>query len=101
MNPKRIRLSRKKGWHKPPNTIVVARPSKWGNPYQVGEKSDLGFVHDIPTAVAFHERWLKGTPAGRAVAKLARLELRGKNLACWCPLDGPCHANTLITVANC
>lgn len=27
--------------------------------------------------------------------------LRGKDLACWCPLDGqPCHADTLIELAN-
>ena len=33
-------------------------------------------------------------------------ELRGKNLACWCPLvdkDGnpvPCHADVLLEIAN-
>lgn len=27
-------------------------------------------------------------------------ELRGKDLACWCPLDAPCHADVLLTVAN-
>lgn len=27
-------------------------------------------------------------------------ELRGKNLACWCPLDQPCHADVLLEVAN-
>lgn len=26
--------------------------------------------------------------------------LRGKNLACWCPLDQPCHADVLIEIAN-
>lgn len=26
--------------------------------------------------------------------------LRGKNLACWCPLDEPCHADVLLEVAN-
>jgi hypothetical protein len=29
----RIQLRRAKGWRKPPNTVVVARPSKWGNPF--------------------------------------------------------------------
>jgi hypothetical protein len=29
-----------------------------------------------------------------------RRELKGKNLACWCPLDGPCHADVLLRVAN-
>ena len=27
-------------------------------------------------------------------------ELRGKNLACWCPLDEPCHADVLLELAN-
>jgi hypothetical protein len=30
----------------------------------------------------------------------ARRELRGKDLACWCSLEGPCHADELITIAN-
>ena len=29
-----------------------------------------------------------------------RTELRGKNLACWCPLGGPCHADVLLALAN-
>jgi hypothetical protein len=27
-------------------------------------------------------------------------ELRGKNLACWCPLNQPCHADVLLELAN-
>lgn len=30
----------------------------------------------------------------------ARRELRGKDLACWCPLDQPCHADVLLELAN-
>ena len=26
--------------------------------------------------------------------------IRGKNLACWCPLDQPCHADVLLDLAN-
>ena len=26
--------------------------------------------------------------------------LRGKNLACFCPLDQPCHADVLLEMAN-
>ncbi|WP_269062108.1 DUF4326 domain-containing protein [Salipiger marinus] len=26
-------------------------------------------------------------------------ELRGRDLACWCP-DGPCHADVLLKIAN-
>lgn len=27
-------------------------------------------------------------------------ELRGMNLACWCPLSGVCHADLLLQLAN-
>jgi len=27
-------------------------------------------------------------------------ELRGKNLACWCALDAPCHGDVLLEIAN-
>ena len=26
--------------------------------------------------------------------------LVGKDLACWCPLDQPCHADVLLEIAN-
>ncbi|MGC7247308.1 DUF4326 domain-containing protein, partial [Mycobacteroides abscessus] len=29
-----------------------------------------------------------------------RRELRGHDLACWCPLDQPCHADVLLEIAN-
>lgn len=31
--PKRIQLSRRKGWKMPPNTIKVDRSTRWGNPF--------------------------------------------------------------------
>jgi hypothetical protein len=34
-----------------------------------------------------------------AVLERAR-ELRGRDLACWCPLDHPCHADVLLRIAN-
>ena len=36
--PERIKLSRARGWRKPEGAIVVARPSKWGNPFRFGDK---------------------------------------------------------------
>jgi len=27
-------------------------------------------------------------------------ELRGRDLACWCPLNQPCHADVLLRLAN-
>jgi Domain of unknown function (DUF4326) len=29
-----------------------------------------------------------------------RQHLRGYDLACWCPLDEPCHADVLLEIAN-
>jgi len=100
--PVRVQLSRKKGWRMPPNTVGVARPGGWGNPYSVNHKKLHvdGTTHDVvdrATAVRLHrewiEHWLKEYPT--------MLEpLRGKNLACWCPLDQPCHADTLLEISN-
>ncbi len=57
MKPIRIKLERKKGWRKPPNTIVVSRPGKWGNPFLV---SDYWGISDNPnaTAVAAFKKWI-------------------------------------------
>lgn len=33
--PRRIQLSRKRGWRKPEGAVVVSRPSKWGNPFTI------------------------------------------------------------------
>lgn len=82
----RIQRRRTKGWRLPPNTVCVSRPSKWGNPYRGVD------------AVSRYRLRLEQTPSLR---EDARRELRGKNLACWCPTDGlPCHADVLLEVAN-
>ena len=28
------------------------------------------------------------------------IDLGGSDLACWCPLDQPCHADVLLELAN-
>lgn len=98
--PRRIRLSRKSGWRKPPGAVTVARPTRWGNPWRVGAHGDRA------TCVRAHADWLAGlrddAPGGQSAREvLARIgELRGKDLACWCRLDEPCHADTLLRLAN-
>lgn len=91
--PLRVRLSRKRGWRKPANTVVVSRPSRWGNPFAATGEADRARV------VALYRAFL-GQADNAALRMAARRELRGKNLACWCPLDGPCHADVLLEVAN-
>jgi hypothetical protein len=90
--PIRVQLSRKKGWRMPPNTVKVDRTTPFGNPFPI----DRGRAQSVQ---AFRE-WFTSTKEGKALAKRAREDLRGKNLACWCPLDGPCHADTLLAAAN-
>jgi hypothetical protein len=36
----------------------------------------------------------------RQVVMASLPELRGRDLACWCPLDEPCHADVLLEIVN-
>lgn len=74
----------------PANTVKVARPSKWGNPYSVAE-----YGRDL--AIANYRRRLDILIIFGA---LDLSELRGRNLACWCKLSEPCHADVLLALAN-
>jgi hypothetical protein len=91
--PQRIQLRRTKGWRKPPGVIVVARPSRWGNPFHLGVDGDRA------TCVARYRAALQRGELGFTVAD-ARGELAGRDLACWCRLDEVCHADVLLAVAN-
>ena len=94
--PIRVQLSRKKGWQMPANTVKVDRTTKWGNPYSAARPLPW---HANNVVEAF-EQWLVMTIKGEWLAYEARDELRGKNLACWCRLDQPCHADVLLRIAN-
>lgn len=110
--PQRIRLSRRKGWRKPEGAVVVARPTKWGNPYT---PRNYRFVTDLQTFAArpatvaecidLYRRELTCTencpPSEHGWTEgLDVRELAGRDLACWCPLDQPCHADVLLDLAN-
>lgn len=46
-------------------------------------------------------RWLRIGPRDNPVTiESVRRELAGKDLACWCPLGQPCHADVLLEIAN-
>jgi hypothetical protein len=134
MKFERVVLSRSRGWRKPENTVVVSRPSPFGNPFRVvplarnkswtvvtliglGGHAFLGCTGGSGgkfysaenarlKAVELYEAWLHGdTHSTDAVLPkdfLVRVrdELRGKNLACWCPLGQACHADVLLRLAN-
>lgn len=113
--PVRLRLSRAKGFDLQKHSqatnglpaVNVARPSIFGNPYTVGEHGSrddcvkyFGVMLDGLITVPPPE-----TPEHLEIRRSAILgnigRLTGKNLACWCRLDGkPCHADTLLAIAN-
>lgn len=127
--PRRIQLRRRKGWRKPEGAVVVARPSKWGNPFVVRKsgrewelKEPRTGMHTICTgrdplvreSVQLFERHFIHGELGR---RTIREQLGGKDLCCWCrlcdkhslfgrpwnePCDdcSPCHADVLLRIAN-
>ena len=100
MDVRRIQLSRKRGWRMPPNTVIVSRPSKWGNPFKrTAPGVGLGLATNSQVVAAFEE-WLCTTEAGLKILQQARQELRGKNLGCWCKIGEACHGDVLLGIAN-
>ena len=106
MKPKRIQRKRIKGWKLPANTVSVTRPGKWGNPFKIGGYDH--FQEEITTpqqAVNTYETIINlcGSPVTKDQIKK---ELKGKNLACFCPLVDKngnhvfCHADILLKIAN-
>jgi hypothetical protein len=104
--PKRIQRQRTKGWRMPEGAVYVGRPSKWGNPYKPGDLIYLtgkkrGQEVDAAGLVDFYRNLAyRDSSAGESFRALVRRELAGRDLACWCPLDQPCHADVLLEIAN-
>ena len=114
--PARIQLSRKKGWRLPASAVKVDRTTKFGNPFKAIDPKDESAVRK---SVAYFEEWLTkgegsfecgpGTgvtmvriPAWYEPGELRKMlpQLKGKDLACWCKLGAPCHAEVLLRLAN-
>ncbi len=94
--------------------ISVDGRSKWKNPWRAGRDGTYeecfqrykdAIRADPPTMETIRD-WVS---AGGDLKLLVRLckrdpsllgEIRGHNLACWCPLDKPCHAAILLKLAN-
>lgn len=111
--PQRVQLSREKGWRMPPNTVKVDRTTRWGNPWRVWQDADGDWMCSSPQghipvtskangiglAVLLHAQ--DETRQAAFIGGGSRIvELHGKNLACWCRLDQPCHADILLKLAN-
>ena len=74
----------------PPNTVSVTRPGRYGNPFTNVEDYRLwitGHLHSAMAGIA---------PSIESIQS----DLGGKNLACFCKLSAPCHADILLEIAN-
>lgn len=122
--PQRIQRRRSAGWRMPEGAVYVGRPSRWGNPFRIYRKRHLiGPPWIVARETWKHlpaEECLSGytsssqeieqAEAVRVYATLLRVRerdeperlaawlapLRGRDLACWCRLDQPCHADALL-----
>jgi hypothetical protein len=104
----------------PKNAIYVGRPTPFGNPfshlgkpptcYTVPHDWKAGSVAeaveryaDFATSREIHD-WLHDNFEAYNIYEMSWTQaleyLRGHDLACWCPLDQPCHADVLLDLAN-
>lgn len=74
---------------KAPYDVYIGRPSKWGNPFQIGPDGNRLQV------IAKYKEWIMTQP--QLLADL--IELKDKVLGCWCkPHD--CHGDVLAELAD-
>lgn len=98
--PVRVQLSRRKGWKMPPNTVKIDRTTQWGNPFIAGEP-EPDRPGEIMATTADCVRAYRQFAEDALAQDGGKFEaLRGRNLACWCPLDRPCHGDVLLELAN-
>ena len=102
MTPVRVQRQRTLGWRMPEGAVYVGRPTLYGNPWRPQDAAGWGvppaqrqawaaeqYDREVTAWVALGGSWAAGVEL-----------LRGKDLACWCPLDLACHADTLLRLAN-
>lgn len=94
----------------PPNTVKVDRTTKWGNPCIVGvhgtrDECVKWFAYALSGWFVLGMKPTDGEyltdklMAYRKMAERERFNLIGKNLACWCKIGKPCHADVLLDLA--
>lgn len=112
--PRRIQRQRTAGWRMPEGVKYVGRPTRWANPISISgnEKDSYSLYYGGSLMGAGLTRAQAHTAAVRHYLSLVKpermdlSELRGLDLACWCPLedaDGTplaCHADALLELAN-
>lgn len=70
--------------------VYVGRPSKWGNPFEIGKDGTREEV------IGKYKEWLFDNDE---LLSCIQQELKGKTLGCWCA-PSACHADILLELAN-
>lgn len=100
--PVRLQLSRKTGFDLQAMSMAtnglpavkVDRSTMWGNSAAVRAGIPRGAL-----AVEAFQQWVD-TEASWAWKGRVPIDLRGRNLACWCKPGEPCHADVLLELSN-
>lgn len=74
----------------PKQAVYVGRPTKFGNPFEIGVDGTRSEV------IRKYKAWLRTQP--ELIAAI-RKELAGKDLVCWCAPKA-CHADVILQIAN-
>ena len=129
-HPQRLQRKRVKGFHLPDSARSVARPSLHGNPFRVVGRSVAGMrwpevtewdravvtMPDVEVlyacapdrcaavehAVALYRQLLRFRQSTWSPARFDSWlqPVRRRDLACYCALDQPCHADVLFEIAG-
>jgi hypothetical protein len=83
----------------PEGAVYVGRGSQWGNKYRVGLNTLYGQSVMVGRQMAVN--LFRNYASSLAVAKPEWIApLKDHDLACWCPLDEPCHADVLLELSR-
>ena len=114
--PQRIQRLRTKGWKAPPNTIMVTRPGKFGNPWAPKKVGDLWVIVCSKCEATGDFTYATKEAALAGAVQAFRVDihlrhvcapsmdaiktLRGKNIGCYCGKGQACHGDVLLKIAN-
>jgi hypothetical protein len=82
----------------PEGAIYVGRPTRWGNPFIVGDLFNGGNIGQGEAVELFRQAVIAGRLQN--TVRQIRRDLAGHDLACWCALNQPCHTDVLLEIAN-
>jgi hypothetical protein len=104
--PQRVQITRRRPWRpQHPDAVIVDRRTKWGNPYTLEEyrvdyPDSMDDLAELRRMAVSDFRGMLDGKWGEEYDYPDVTELRGRDLACWCPPDQPCHADVLLEYAN-